>query len=153
MVGLDLVVGVPLGAMPRRREEFLQHGRIGRCPVGDDLDRRSLGGADGLLEEPAGCLDIALCRDEDIDDLAELVDRAVHVAPPPGHLDVGFVNLPAIADGVPAQPGGLGEQRREPLDPAVDGDVVDLYAPAQPGTLRRRGRTGRSAGPSGLRRR
>jgi len=29
---------------------------------------------------------------------------------------------------VPARPGGLGQQRREPLHPAVDGDVVDLHA-------------------------
>jgi hypothetical protein len=34
--------------------------------------------------------------------------------------------LPAIADAVAAGPGGVGQQRREPLDPAVDGDVVDL---------------------------
>jgi hypothetical protein len=27
-----------------------------------------------------------------------------------------------------AGPGGLSEQRREPLDPPVDGDVVDLDA-------------------------
>jgi hypothetical protein len=27
---------------------------------------------------------------------------------------------------VPAGAGGLGQQRREPLYPAVDGDVVDL---------------------------
>jgi len=30
---------------------------------------------------------------------------------------------------MPAGPGGLGEQRREPSHPAVDGDVVDLDAP------------------------
>jgi hypothetical protein len=57
---------------------------------------------------------------------AELVDGAVHVTPPPGYLDVGLVDPPAIADGVPARPGGLSEQRREPLHPAVDRDVVDL---------------------------
>jgi hypothetical protein len=34
--------------------------------------------------------------------------------------------LPAIADLVPAGPGGLSQQRREPHDPAVDSDVVDL---------------------------
>jgi hypothetical protein len=27
---------------------------------------------------------------------------------------------------MPAGPGGLGQQRREPLDPPVDRDVVDL---------------------------
>ena len=29
---------------------------------------------------------------------------------------------------MPAWPGGLGQQRREPLHPAVDGDVVDVDA-------------------------
>ncbi len=31
-----------------------------------------------------------------------------------------------MADLVPAGPGGLSQQRREPHDPAVDSDVVDL---------------------------
>jgi hypothetical protein len=43
-----------------------------------------------------------------------------------GDLHVGLVDLPAIADPVAAGSGGVGQQRREPLDPAVDGDVVDL---------------------------
>jgi hypothetical protein len=33
-----------------------------------------------------------------------------------------------MADGVAAGPGGVGEQRREPHHPPVDGDVVDLDA-------------------------
>ena len=73
MVSLEPVVGILLGPMPGRRQQLLQQDRIDRCPVGDDLDRRGLGGADGLLEEPAGCLDIAAGRDEDVDDLAELL--------------------------------------------------------------------------------
>jgi hypothetical protein len=47
MVGLDPVVGVPLGAVPRRWEQLLQHQRIGRCSVGDDLHRHHLRRADG----------------------------------------------------------------------------------------------------------
>jgi len=60
------------------------------------------------------------------DDLAELVDRAVDVAPLPGDLHVGPVDLPAVTDCMPAGPSGLGQQQRESLDPAVDGGVVDL---------------------------
>jgi hypothetical protein len=37
MVGLDPVVGLPLGSVPRRRERLLEHDRVGRCSVGDDL--------------------------------------------------------------------------------------------------------------------
>jgi hypothetical protein len=56
VVSLDPVVGLLLGPMPGRRQQLLQQDRIDRCPVGDDLDRRGLGGADGLLEEPAAAL-------------------------------------------------------------------------------------------------
>ena len=34
--------------------------------------------------------------------------------------------MPAVADTLTAGSGGLGEQRREPLHPPEDGDVVDL---------------------------
>jgi hypothetical protein len=63
-----------------------------------------------------------------VDDLAELVDRAVDVAPLACDLDIGLVDLPAITDGMATGPGSLGEQRREPLHPPVDRDVVDLHA-------------------------
>ena len=36
--------------------------------------------------------------DEHVDDLPGLVDRPVHIAPPAGELDVGYVNEPAISD-------------------------------------------------------
>ena len=39
---------------------------------------------------------------------------------------MGLIHLPAISDPMAAGPGGLSEQRREPLHPPVDGDVVDL---------------------------
>src|SRR6266516_2818585 len=42
MIGFDPVVGVPIGAMPRARQQFLQHHRIGRREVGRDLARRRL---------------------------------------------------------------------------------------------------------------
>src|SRR6266508_3510130 len=74
------------------------------------------------------------------DDLAELVDRAVDVAPLPGDLHVGPVDLPAVTDRMPAGPSGLGQQQRESLDPAVDGGVVDL----DPAFGERLGRTGAS---------
>ena len=58
--------------------------------------------------------------------LACLVDRPTDVAPTAGDLDVGRIDLPVVADRMPAGPGGLGQQRREPLHPAVDRDVIDL---------------------------
>jgi hypothetical protein len=64
--------------------------------------------------------------DEHVDDLAELVDRPIHVPPPAGDLHIGLVHLLTVTHGVAAGPGGVGQQRREPLHPPVDGDVVDL---------------------------
>jgi transposase len=34
VIGLDPVVGVPLGAVPGRRQQVLQHDRVGRLPLG-----------------------------------------------------------------------------------------------------------------------
>jgi hypothetical protein len=67
--------------------------------------------------------------DEYVDDLAELVDRPVHVAPLAGDLHIGLVDLPAISNTMSARPSSLGQQRCEPLHPAIHGDVVDLDAP------------------------
>jgi len=39
VIGLDPVVAVPLGDVPRRRQQFLQHAEVGRRLVGRDLDR------------------------------------------------------------------------------------------------------------------
>ena len=81
-----------------------------------------------LLEAPLGGVSVTSGGHEHVDDLAELVDRAAAIAPPAGDLDGGLIDLPAVTDLVSAWPGGLGEQRGEPLDPPVDGGVVDLDA-------------------------
>jgi transposase IS116/IS110/IS902 family protein len=106
----------------------VQRGAVRRRSVGDHLNGRHLGRADGLLEEPAGGLGVSVSGDEHVDDLAELVDRAVDIAPPAGDLHIGLVHEPAVPDQVAAWPCGVGQQRREPLHPPVDGDVVDLDA-------------------------
>ena len=99
MVGLDAVVGVLLGSVPRRWEQLLKHHRIGRCAVGDDLHRRYLGRADGPLEEPVGRGDVTPRGDDHVNDLAELIDCSVHIPPSPSDLHIGLVHEPAIAHG------------------------------------------------------
>jgi hypothetical protein len=74
-------------------------------------------------------LHVPPCRDQHIDDLPELVDRTVDVAPVTGDLDVGLVGLPAVTHAMQARPSGPGQQRREPQHPPVDRDVVDLGTP------------------------
>jgi hypothetical protein len=86
----------------------------------------TFGRVDRSLEEPLGGLGVSVSGDEHVDDLAELVDRAVDVAPPAGDLHIRLVHEPAVPDQVAAWPGGVGQQRREPQYPPVDGDVVDL---------------------------
>jgi hypothetical protein len=54
VVRLDPVVGVLVGSMPGGWRQLCEHARIHRRVVGDGLDRGDLGGADGMLEEPAG---------------------------------------------------------------------------------------------------
>jgi hypothetical protein len=77
VICLDPVVGVSVGAVPCRWQQPLQHQRIHRRPVGDDLGGPDLGRADGPLEEPVGGRGISPSGDEHVDDLPELVDRSV----------------------------------------------------------------------------
>jgi hypothetical protein len=130
VVGLDLVVGIPVGAMPDRRQQLLKHRRVHRRVVGDHLNWRDPHCADGALEEPAGRCRVPPRGHEHVDDLPELVDRAVDIAPPAGDLDIGLVHLPAVAGGMAAGPGGLGQQRREPgslRSPVVPGQGHDRF--------------------------
>ena len=50
------------------------------------------------------------------------------VPPLPSDVHIGLVHLPAVTDAMPTWPGGFGQQRREALDPPVDGDVVDRHS-------------------------
>ena len=61
-----------------------------------------LRGAERPLEQPAGSGRVAPWGDEHVDDLAELVDRPVDVAPAVGDPHIRLVDLPAITDGMSA---------------------------------------------------
>jgi hypothetical protein len=126
VVALDAVVGVLLGSMPGCWKQVLQHHRIGRCPISNDHCRRHFRCADGRRKEPARRRRIPPWRYPHVNDLAELVDRTVDVPPAAADLHIGLVHEPAISTTMTAGSGGISKQRREPLDPPVDGDVVDL---------------------------
>jgi 5'-3' exonuclease, N-terminal resolvase-like domain len=88
--------------------------------------------SDGLPGVPGigtSGLGVPLPGYQHVDDLAELIDRAVDVAPLASHLHIGLVHLPAVTDGVAAWPSGVGQQRREAQHPPIDRHVVDLHAP------------------------
>src|SRR5215207_5713006 len=86
VISLNAAVAVLLSAMPGRRQQLLQDGRVRRRLVGGDLHWRDLGRPDGLFKEPAGRHGVPAGEDEHVDDLAELVDRTVDVPPPSGNL-------------------------------------------------------------------
>src|SRR5215211_3631060 len=108
MVGLDPVAGVSIGAVPGRRQQLPQHDRVGRCLVGHHLDGRHVRGPDGPRKETPSGRRVAPWGDEHIDDLAELVDRAVDIAPPAGDPHVDLIDPPTVPYRVAAGPGGLG---------------------------------------------
>jgi hypothetical protein len=108
--------------------KLFEHDRVHRRVVGDDLGGRDLGRADRQLEEPPRSLGVATHGHEHVDDLPELIDGAIDVAPLACDLHVGLVDLAAVANSVPTGPGSLDQQRREAADPAIDGGVVDLDA-------------------------
>ena len=56
------------------------------------------------------------------------VDGPEQVPPGPSDLDVRLIDVPAIPDQVSSGSCRPGELGREPLDPTVDCDVVDLDA-------------------------
>jgi hypothetical protein len=56
----------------------------------------------GPFEEPMGRGDVTPRGDDHVNDLAELIDRSVHIPPSPSDLHVGLVHEPAISYSVPA---------------------------------------------------
>ena len=101
--------------------------RSGQCMglVGGDLDRVAVV-ADRRREEPGRGLRVAFVGDLRVEDLPMLVDCPIHLAPGPGDLHVGLVQEPTVTDRLAAGPGRFDQQRREPLHPPEQRDVVDL---------------------------
>ena len=108
-------------------QQLIEHSRIRGSPVSAHLGRARavLQRAD---EELASGREIPFLRDEDVDDLAELVDRAVQIDPPPGHFDICLINEPSIPGRVPAGSCCANHQRNEPLHPAIDGHMINADA-------------------------
>jgi hypothetical protein len=101
VISFDRVVGILLGDVTRGGQQFIEHSRIPRSPVGGHFGR-AWAVVERMGEEPAGDREIPFLCDEDVNDLAKLVDRPVQIDPPPGDFDVRFVDEPPITGGVPA---------------------------------------------------
>ncbi len=127
MVGLDAVVRVLLGVMDDVEQQFLDHPEQWSGQIGSDLAGPAVSTQRGL-EEPPCRRSVTSLGDVDVDYLAVLVNRAVHVTPDTGDLDVGLVNEPTVPDVMATGPGCVDQQRCEALDPSVDRDVINLDA-------------------------
>jgi hypothetical protein len=85
VISLHAVVAVLLQDLTSARDTFVEHPLIERCPVGRDLDRRRTVRQGAGEARPRGRA-VTMCGDQDVDNLAVLIDRAVEVGPAAGDL-------------------------------------------------------------------
>jgi hypothetical protein len=110
MIGFDGVVGILLRDVARGRQQLIEYPWVGRSPISTHLGW-AWAVVDGAGGESASGHQIPILRDEDVDDLAILVDRPIQIDLAPGDLDVCLVDEPPITQHVPAGPGRINQQR------------------------------------------
>lgn len=99
MIGFDGIVRILLGDVAGGGQQLIKHPGVGRCPLGTHLARVwAMGESPG--DEPAGSRHVPLLGHQHVDDLPDLVDRAVERDLPPGELDIRFIDEPPIPDHV-----------------------------------------------------
>jgi hypothetical protein len=87
VIGFDDIVRVLLEDVPCGRHELVDDPRVDRCPVGGDLDRSGPESQRAGEERPGGRT-VAALGQQDVDDLAVLIDRAIEISPAAGDLGV-----------------------------------------------------------------
>jgi hypothetical protein len=128
VVGFHRVIRVLLKEVPSAGQQIVDNPRVNRRSVGGDLHRGWPESLRAGEECPCGRT-ITAFRDQFVDDLAVLIDRAVKISPAAGDLDVGLIDEPPIAHRVSARTGGGDKLQRERLHPPVYRHVVDFDAP------------------------
>ena len=86
--------------MKGRRHQLIEQSGVDPVSVGRDLHRFHSAAIDGLGEEPSSGFRVPARREQDVDDLAELVDGPEQVAPSSSDLQLGLIHSPAITHGV-----------------------------------------------------
>jgi hypothetical protein len=125
VVALDPVVRVPRCVVSRVGDQVGDDVRQRSGAVGDDLVGSTT--REHRISEERPCSDdVAASGDEDVDDLAVLINGPLDVAPDAGDFDVGLVDEPPRPDRIPARSRGFDEQGRKSLHPSKQGDVIDL---------------------------
>ena len=125
MIRFDRAVRVLLDYVQRRRDQFVKDPQINVRAVGRDLYRdRARTQQCSSKEAPRG-RQVTPRRQQDVDDLAMLIDGPVEIGPPAGDLHIGLVGEPPVTGSMAAWPRSLDELRGEPLHPPVHADVVN----------------------------
>jgi hypothetical protein len=124
VICLDRVVPVLLDGVQGRGDQLVEDPRVDRRAVGRDLDRDRARSQRPGEEAPRG-RQVTPHGQQDIDDLAMLIDRPVEIDPLAGDLQVGLIDEPPVTRSVTARPGSLDELRGQTLHPPVDADVID----------------------------
>ena len=100
-------------------------GRIALRLIGRDSLGRDAGLIHGTSEEAFCSVGIASFRKEVVDDLAILINGAIDIGPLPVQPCVRLINAPVFADWASMNMGSFAKQRKEALDPTVDGAAVN----------------------------
>jgi hypothetical protein len=124
VICLNRVVRILLHGVQGRGDQLIEHPRVDGRTVGRDLDRDRGRPQRPGEEAPRRC-QVTPGRQQDVDDLAVLIDRPVQIGPLTGDHHVGLIGEPPVARGVTAWLCRLDELRGEPLHLPVDGDVVN----------------------------
>ena len=94
-------------------------------PVGDDALWCTAYPSDGTYEETPCRTSVTPLAEVDVHDLAMLVDRTIAVGPSAVEAAVRFIDTPLPAYWLAVKAGGFGEERQEPLYPAVNRAPID----------------------------
>ena len=124
MICLDRVVRVLLDCVQGRGDQLVEHSGVGGSTVSGDLGR-DCAGAQRPGEETPGSGQVTPGRQQDVDDLAMLVNGPVEIGPRASDLHVCLVGEPPVTGSMAARPRRLDELGGEPLHPPVDSDVID----------------------------
>src|ERR1700734_2497362 len=96
---------------------------IGRSTIGRDLGR-GCAGVQWPGEEMSGSGQVTLGRQQDVDDLAVLVDGPVEISPCASDLHIGLVDERPVTGAWRHGRAASMNSRGESLNPPVDGDVI-----------------------------
>jgi hypothetical protein len=102
VISFDWVIRILLGDVAGRGQELSEHSWIRGGAVGAHLGR-AWAVVERVGEESVSGREVSFLCDEDVDDLAELVNRPIQIDPSSGDSDIRFVDEPPLTGGMPAE--------------------------------------------------